>query len=60
MGQATQPVLEAMGTLVNRADAASDVGPAVEATLKFAFHTFRPTATLLGQRLLGAKTFGKD
>jgi len=36
------------------------VAPAVEATLKFAFNTFRPTATLLGQRLLGAKTFGKD
>jgi len=60
MGQATQTVLEAMGTIVNRADAAGDVAPAVEATLKFAFNTFRPTATLLGQRLLGAKTFGKD
>ncbi len=60
MGQATQTVLEAMGTIVNRADAADDVAPAVEATLKFAFNTFRPTATLLGQRLLGAKTFGKD
>jgi len=60
MGQATQTVLEAMGTIVNRADAADDVAPAVEASLKFAFNTFRPTATLLGQRLLGAKTFGKD
>ena len=60
MGQATQAVLEAMGTIVNRADHATDVEPAVEATLKFAFNTFRPTATLIGQRLLGAKTFGKD
>jgi sulfopyruvate decarboxylase alpha subunit len=60
MGQATQAVLEAMGTIVNRADHAADVEPAVEATLKFAFNTFRPTATLIGQRLLGAKTFGKD
>ena len=60
MGQATQAVLEAMGTIVNRADHAEDVEPAVEATLKFAFNTFRPTATLIGQRLLGAKTFGKD
>jgi sulfopyruvate decarboxylase TPP-binding subunit len=49
-----------MITIVNRADHASDVEPAVEATLKFAFNTFRPTATLIGQRLLGAKTFGKD
>jgi sulfopyruvate decarboxylase alpha subunit len=60
MGQATQSVLEAMGTLVRRADRAEDVEPTVEATLKFAFNTFRPTATLIGQRVLGAKTFGKD
>jgi sulfopyruvate decarboxylase TPP-binding subunit len=60
MGQATQSVLEAMGTLVQRADRAEDVEPTVEATLKFAFNTFRPTATLIGQRVLGAKTFGKD
>lgn len=60
MGQATQTVLEAMGTLVNRADKAEDIGAAVEATLKFAFNTYRPTATLIGQRIIGAKTFGKD
>ncbi|MBY0338032.1 MAG: phosphonopyruvate decarboxylase [Acetobacteraceae bacterium] len=60
MGQATQAVLEAMGTLVNRADKPEDVAPSVEATLKFAFNTFRPTATLIGQRVIGAKTFGKD
>ena len=23
-------------------------------------NTFRPTATLIGQRVIGAKTFGKD
>ncbi|MCX7931466.1 MAG: phosphonopyruvate decarboxylase [Rhodovarius sp.] len=60
MGQATETVLKAMGTLVNRADTAADIGPAVEATLKFAFHTYRPAATLIGQRLIGAKTFGKE
>lgn len=60
MGQATQPVLEAMGTLVNRADTPADIGPCVEATLKFAFNTYRATATLIGQRVIGAKTFGKD
>nr|WP_160121444.1 thiamine pyrophosphate-binding protein [Rhodovarius lipocyclicus] len=60
MGQATQTVLEAMGTLVNRADKAEDIGASVEATLKFAFNTYRPTATLIGQRIIGAKTFGKD
>lgn len=60
MGQATQVVLEAMGTLVNRADTPEDIGPHVEATLKFAFNTYRATATLIGQRVIGAKTFGKD
>ncbi|HZF76690.1 MAG TPA: phosphonopyruvate decarboxylase [Acetobacteraceae bacterium] len=59
MGQATQAVLEAMGTVVRRADAPADVAPVVEATLRLAFNTYRPTAALLGQRLLGAKTFGR-
>ena len=60
MGQATQAVLEAMGTVVRRADRAEDVAPTAEATLRLAFNTFRATATLIGQRVLGAKTFGKD
>lgn len=60
MGYATQTVLEAMGTLVRRADTPEDVVPTVDATLRMAFNTFRPTATLIGQRVLGAKTFGKD
>ena len=60
MGQATQAVLEAMGTVVHRADRPEDVAPTVEATLKLAFNTHRPSATLIGQRVLGAKTFGKD
>jgi sulfopyruvate decarboxylase alpha subunit len=58
MGQATQAVLEAMGTLVHRADRAEDVEPVVDATLKLAFHTYRPTAALIGQRVIGAKVFG--
>jgi sulfopyruvate decarboxylase alpha subunit len=60
MGNATQPVLEAMGALVRRADRPEDVAPTVDATIRLAFNTFRPTATLIGQRVLGAKTFGKD
>ena len=60
MGNATQPVLEAMGALVRRADRAEDVAPTVDATIRLAFNTYRPTATLIGQRVLGAKTFGKD
>ena len=60
MGQATQTVLEAMGTIVHRADRPEDVPPTVDATIRLAFNTHRPTATLIGQRVLGAKTFGKD
>ena len=60
MGNATQPVLEAMGALVRRADRPEDVAPTVDATIRLAFNTFRPAATLIGQRVLGAKTFGKD
>lgn len=60
MGQATQTVLEAMGTLVQRADRPEDVAATVDSTIRLAFNTYRPTATLLGQRLIGAKTFGKD
>jgi sulfopyruvate decarboxylase alpha subunit len=59
MGRATKTVLEAMGTLVQRADAPEDVAPTVDATLRLAFNTYRPTATLIGQRVIGAKTFGK-
>ncbi|MBR0672801.1 thiamine pyrophosphate-binding protein [Neoroseomonas soli] len=60
MGAATQSVLEAMGTLVRRADTPEDIAPTVDATIRMAFNTFRPTATLIGQRVIGAKTFGKD
>ncbi len=60
MGNATQPVLEAMGALVRRADRPEDVAPTVDATLRLAFNTMRPTVTLIGQRVIGAKTFGKD
>ncbi len=60
MGEATQAVLEAMGTIVRRADRPEDIAPTVDATIRMAFNTFRPTATLIGQRVIGAKTFGKD
>ncbi len=59
MGRATRSVLEAMGTLVTRADHVEDLAPLAEGTLRIAFNTLRPAALLIGQRLLGAKTFGK-
>lgn len=59
MGKATPGVLEEMGTLVSRADRVEDLLPLAEGTLRIAFNTLRPAALLIGQRLLGAKTFGK-
>jgi len=57
MGRAAQPVLEQMGVAVFRADRADEVVPLAEGALRIAFNTLRPAALLLGQRLLGAKTF---
>lgn len=57
MARATPAVLEEMGTLVSRADREEDIVPLAEGVLRIAFNTLRPAALLIGQRLLGAKTF---
>lgn len=57
MGQAVEPVLKAMGVVVLRCDAPSDVVPTATAALTMAFQSGQPVAILLGQRLLGAKKF---
>ena len=57
MGRAAKAVLEEMGVLVNRADREEDIVPLAEGALRIAYNTLRPTAVLIGQRLLGAKTF---
>jgi sulfopyruvate decarboxylase alpha subunit len=59
MGNATQPVLEALGVIVKRADSAGDVAEMVSGAMKIAFNTYRPVAVLLGQKILGAKDFRK-
>ncbi|MEI4473370.1 thiamine pyrophosphate-binding protein [Frigidibacter sp. MR17.24] len=57
MGQATLACLQAMNVVTNHAERAEDVVEAAEATLNLAFNTWRPAATLIGQRVLGAKNF---
>ena len=57
MGAATQASLESMNVFIRRADRADDVAETVEATLKIAFNTVRSAATLIGQRVIGAKDF---
>ncbi len=59
MGNATQEVLEAMGVIVKRVDAAEDVTEMVSSTMRLAFNTYRPVALLIGQRVTGAKDFRK-
>ena len=59
MGNATRAVLEALGVIVKRADAAGDVAEVVSGAMRLAFNTYRPVAVLVGQRLLGAKDFRK-
>jgi sulfopyruvate decarboxylase alpha subunit len=57
MGQAVQPVLEAMKVVVLRADRPDDVIPTVTAALTMVFQSGQAVAVLLGQRLIGAKKF---
>ena len=57
MGGATRAVLEAVGTRVEHVIHPADVAPAVNSMLAIAFTAQRPVATLLGQRLIGAKSF---
>ena len=59
MGNATQAVLEALGVIVKRADAAGEVPEMVSGALRLAFNTYRPVALLIGQRVSGAKDFRK-
>jgi sulfopyruvate decarboxylase alpha subunit len=57
MGQATQPVLEAMGVICLRIERPEDVIPTTVAALTMAFKGGQAVAVLLTQRLIGAKPF---
>jgi sulfopyruvate decarboxylase TPP-binding subunit len=57
MGQAVEPVLQAMGVIVWRVDTPDDVVPTVEAALTTVFQSGNAVAVLLTQKLLGAKAF---
>ena len=57
MGQATVPVLEAMGVMCLRADTPEEAVAAVTAAATMVFQTSRAVAVLFTQKLLGAKRF---
>ena len=57
MGQAATPVLEAMGTIVIRAERPDEVLDVVGAAMTMVFQSGQSVAVLLTQRLIGAKPF---
>ena len=57
MGRAAKTVLEEMDVLVTSAQHEDEVVPAAEGALRIAYNNYRPAAVLIGQRVLGAKTF---
>jgi sulfopyruvate decarboxylase alpha subunit len=57
MGQGTEAALRDGGFVVQRIEAAEEVGPATRAALSMAFDGGTPMALLLSQKLIGAKTF---
>ncbi|MCZ8100928.1 MAG: thiamine pyrophosphate-binding protein [Burkholderiales bacterium] len=57
MGRGTQAALEAVGIRVMRADTAEDLVETVESAAALAFEADQQIAVLIGQRLLGRKTW---
>src|SRR5437764_15211647 len=57
MGQATQPVLEAMGVICVRIERPEEVVPTTSAAITMAFQAGNAVAVLLTQKLIGAKAF---
>jgi sulfopyruvate decarboxylase alpha subunit len=57
MGQGTPAVLQAAGVIVQRLDAPENAGETVRAAGAIAFEGQVSVAVLIGQRLIGAKSF---
>lgn len=57
MGQATQAALEAIGVQTSRADTADDAIAAVGQAATMAYEADQQVAVLIGQKLLGKKTW---
>ena len=57
MGQATRPVLEAMGTVVHAPATEAEIVPTVNAALRLAYNSYASVAVLIPQRVIGIKSF---
>ena len=59
MGQAVPEILRQSGVMVYEVDTPERVGETVAQAARLTFFSQTPVAVLLGQRLIGSKTFGK-
>ena len=59
MGQATAAVMQAVGVVVERLDDPAQAGLTVRMMGRMAYEGQRGVAVLIGQRLIGAKSFGR-
>jgi sulfopyruvate decarboxylase alpha subunit len=60
MGQTAAEVLEVAGAIVQRLDEPELAGETVRAAGRIAFEGQMPVAVLIGQRLIGTKSFGRE
>ncbi len=60
MGQAVAPILKSLGVRVFEVETEDAAAEAIEAGLKMAFISNAAVAVLIGQRLIGAKSFIAD
>ena len=60
MGQATQPVLEAVGVKCFPVDKAEEVAPTFASAADMAFNGGFACAVLVSQRIIGTKGFGQE
>lgn len=60
MGQAVAPVLKSLGVQVYEVQTDQEAAEAIEAGLKMAFVSNAAVAVLIGQKLIGAKSFIAD
>jgi sulfopyruvate decarboxylase alpha subunit len=57
MGQATPAVLAAMDVVVEEANTAEEIVPAVDAAARLAFGSYQAVAVLISQAVIGIKSF---
>jgi len=57
MGQATPAVLAAMDVVVEEANSAEEIVPAVDAAARLAFGSYQAVAVLISQAVIGIKSF---